>query len=309
MKKLLVLLIAFVVVLTGCKNTDDLTKVKVMLDYVPNTNHTGLYVAQDLGFFEDEGLEVEILNPGESGTEVAVDQNIAQFGISYEENLSMAVDKGMNITSIAAVLQENTSGFVSRKESNVTKENLGDKTYCGWGTEIEENLVNYAAGKKVKQVVGSNGFINGGDGCDFYWEYAAWSLVEAKMAGIDFNFIPITDYIDFYSPIIITNQKMLDEQPKVVKKFMKAVKKGYEYASTNPEDSAEIFSKANPDYEKDFIVESCKFIAPYYVDDKGEFGSQDKDVWTNFTSFLNENNMIDEENVDKINASYTNEYL
>ena len=86
---------------------------KVVLDWTPNTNHTGLYVARDNGFFKDHGLDVEIIQPGEAGADTMVATGAADFGVGYQEGMTQARIQGVPLVSIAAIIQHNTSGFAS----------------------------------------------------------------------------------------------------------------------------------------------------------------------------------------------------
>ena len=63
------------------------TKITFVLDWTPNTNHTGLYVAQENGYFEDEGLEVEIVQPPEDGAEALTGSGKAQFCVSFQDSM------------------------------------------------------------------------------------------------------------------------------------------------------------------------------------------------------------------------------
>lgn len=97
MKKWLLVLMAALFTLVGCsekeakKDAKGLTKVSVVLDWTPNTNHTGLYVAEKLGFFKEQGLNVDILLPGEAGADQLVASGKAQFGVSYQEGITQHV--------------------------------------------------------------------------------------------------------------------------------------------------------------------------------------------------------------------------
>ncbi len=111
-----------------------LEKVQVVLDWTPNTNHTGLYAARDKGFFKEQGLEVEIIQPGQSGADQMVASGNVQFGVSYQESVTMARIAGVPLVSIAAVIQHNTSGFASPLAKGIdSPEKFEGKTYGGWG--------------------------------------------------------------------------------------------------------------------------------------------------------------------------------
>ena len=95
----------------------DLQKVTFVLDWTPNTNHTGIYAAKAQGFFEEQGLDVEIIQPSEGTSDSIVASGSAQFGISYQESVTFARAEGIPLVSLAAVIQHNTSGFASLKRS------------------------------------------------------------------------------------------------------------------------------------------------------------------------------------------------
>ena len=85
----------------------------MVLDWTPNTNHTGLYVAKKLGYFEEQGLDVDIIMPGEAGADQLVASGKADFGVSYQEGITQARVQDVPLVSIAAIIQHNTSGFAS----------------------------------------------------------------------------------------------------------------------------------------------------------------------------------------------------
>ena len=146
-KKLLALLI--MLLLVGCghtpktdgdKDIKDLEKVTFVLDWTPNTNHTGIYVAQEKGYFEAAGIGVEIVQPPEDGAEVLVASGKAQFGVSFQDSMAPALvgDNALPITAVAAVIQHNTSGIISRKgEGMDTPKGMEGHTYATWNGPIE----------------------------------------------------------------------------------------------------------------------------------------------------------------------------
>ena len=99
----------------------ELKKVTVILDYVPNTNHTGMYVALDKGYYEEEGLDVEIIEPTDGATATLIAQQKGTFGISYQEDVTIALtaEDPLPIRAVATLIQHNTSGFVSLADSGI----------------------------------------------------------------------------------------------------------------------------------------------------------------------------------------------
>jgi len=112
-------------------SADGKQKISFVLDWVPNTNHTGIYVAKVKGYFAEEGLDVDIIQPGESSADQMVATNTAQFGISYQEGVTFARASGAPLVSLAAVIQHNTSGFGSPKDKQI----VSPKDFEGKNTE------------------------------------------------------------------------------------------------------------------------------------------------------------------------------
>ncbi len=315
MKKIFFLVLVSLMFLSGCSNKD-LTKVTLMLDYTPNTNHTGLYVAKKLGYYKDEGIDLEIVDTATSGVEQAVSKGAVDFGISYQENLTMSYDKGLkNLKSIYAILKENTSGLISYKEKNIIKpEDLKDKTYCGWGSEVESSIIKYVAKKgnleekDLKIVNGGTDFLRSNkNDCDYFWEFKGWAATEANLENKDFNWISLKDLgLDWYTPIIITSDEYISNNKDIVQSFINATIKGYTYAANNPKDASDIFLKYNETYDKDFIEASQKYLSRYYLNDSSLAGFQEDHIYKNFTKFLKENKII--KDVDYKNI-YTNDFI
>ena len=152
--------VAAAVLLTGCGGSDggsesaegsaaadagELKEVNFVLDWTPNTNHTGVYVADALGYYEEAGLKVTIQQPPDDGAEALVGSGKAQFGVSFQDTMSALLEgdeKAMPITAVAAVIQHNTSGIMSSKENNITSpKDMEGHTYATWEWPIEQAII------------------------------------------------------------------------------------------------------------------------------------------------------------------------
>ncbi|MFB4169468.1 ABC transporter substrate-binding protein [Virgibacillus sp. JSM 102003] len=326
MKKwLFVVLIA--VLLTACNNdaggTDEkrqeTEQTKVVLDWTPNTNHTGLYVAQEKGYFDDEGLDVEIMMPGEAGSDQLVASGKADFGVSAQEAVTEARIQDIPIVSIAAVIQHNTSGFASPKDKQITSPaDFEGKTYGGWGAPVEKAVLSSLM-KQENADVEKVDIVNMGNtdfftavkrDIDFAWIYYGWTGVEAEMRGEELNMIYLTDYskkLDYYTPVLTTNEKMIADNPEKAEKFLAAVSKGYKFAIDNPGEAAEILSAAVPDLDPELVKKSQEWLSPKYQDDADKWGVQKQEVWKNYSSWMYDNGLLEEEL--KAEDAFTNEFL
>lgn len=304
---------------TGNSNAE-LKKVTVILDYVPNTNHTGLYAALDLGYFAEQGLEVEIIEPTEDTTEVLVAAEKGDFGVSYQENVTFALtsDSPLPITAIAALIQHNTSGFVWSSNSDI--KSVADwegKTYVGWGGAGEnavvegvmtENGLDFSKLSIVSTGMSDYSELEGD--ADIMWFFEAWDCIFCRRAGVDIQYVACRDLderLDYYTPILIANNSLLENDPDTARAFLAACEKGYQYCINDPDAAADIIYKYAPDYDYDALKESQNYLADKYIDDADAWGVMKDSVWDNYTAFLVEYGVLDE----AIPASdcYTNEFL
>ncbi len=296
-----------------------LTKVKVVLDWTPNTNHTGLYVARDNGFFKEHGLDVEIIQPGEAGADTMVATGAADFGVGYQEGITQARIQGVPLVSIAAIIQHNTSGFASPASKNIkSPKDYEGKTYGGWGSPAEAAVIESlmqeekADVKKVKIVsIGEADFFTAvKKNIDFAWIFYAWTGVEAELRGEKINMQYLTDYskkLDYYTPVLETNEKMIADKKDIVQAFVAASAEGYKFAIDHPDEAANVLIKAEPTLNADLVRASQKWLSPKYQDDAKRWGEQKLEVWTNYAGWMLDHKLLDKKlEADK---AFTNEFI
>lgn len=297
-------------------------KITFVLDWTPNTNHTGLYVAQEKGYFEDEGLEVEIVQPPEDGADALVASGKAQFGISFQDTMAPGVvgEDALPTTAVAAVVQHNTSGIISRKgEGMDTPKGLEGKKYATWDAPIEkammENVVEADGGdfskvELIPSTVTDEVSALESKSVDAIWIFYAWAGVATEVAGLEtdyFAFKDINPAFDYYTPVIIGNNEFLEKEPETAKKFLSAVKKGYEDAIEDPDGAAEILCEAAPELDQELVKASQEYLKDQYIADADRWGYIDPDSWNLFYNWLNENGLTENEIPE--NTGFSNEYL
>lgn len=282
-------------------------KITVMLDWVPNTNHTGLYVAQAKGYFKELGLDAEILPLAEGGSlEQIVGNGKVQFGISSSEPLAKARSEGIPIVSIAPIIQHDTSGFSSLKKANIARpKDFEGKRYASFGSATEKALI----GRLMQSDGGDVGkveFVETGDAdfltlaqkgqVDFAWVFEGWEVIDGKLRGLDLNYLPLTNYTkvvpDYYTPIYIAGEEIIAKNPGVVGKFLTAISKGYNDAIADPKGTGDILAKATPETSKELIQQSQQYLAKQYKADAPRWGEQKPEVWQNFATFMTEQKLL-----------------
>jgi ABC-type nitrate/sulfonate/bicarbonate transport system substrate-binding protein len=320
MKKLLaaVLCCVMAVSLAACNQNKGET-ITFVLDWTPNTNHTGVYVAQKLGYFADAGLNVEIVDSPEDGATPLVASGKAQFGVDFQDYLAPAFVQKMPVTAVAAIIQHNTSGIVSKKGQGIDRpRGLEGKTYATWDLPVEKKMMEYIVEKdggdfsKVNLVPTEvqDLFAALNSDIDAVWIYYAWDGIATQVKGLEtdyFAFKDIDPVFDYYTPVIIANNDFLAQNPDAAKKFMQAVQKGYEYAIAHPDEAADILLEYAPALDEEIVRKSQQWLSGQYRAEAARWGLIDGGRWDAFYEWLWENKLIEEEI--PAGFGYSNDYL
>ena len=311
---------------SGAAKSDGTVDITVCLDWTPNTNHTGLYVALENGYYEEAGLNVTIVQPPENGATEACSAGQAQFAVDAQDTLAAAFtsDTPMEVTAVAALIQHNTSGIISLKGQGMdSPKGLEGNTYLTWDSPIElammENVVTADGGdwSKVNQI--PNTVTDEAQDVNVnpdhaIWVFAGWGQINAEVNGIDtdfFYFKDINDTFDYYTPILIANNDFLESNPDAAKAFLAATAKGYEYAIENPKEAADIL--INGDSTKslvgseDLVYASQEWLADQYIADASKWGYIDPERWDGFYAWLYNEGLITKEL--PAGTGYSNDYL
>ena len=297
-------------------------KLTFVLDWTPNTNHTGLYVAEEKGYFKEEGLDVEIVQPPEDGADALVASGKAQLGISFQDTMAPGVtgENALPNTAIAAVVQHNTSGIISRKgEGMDSPKGLEGKKYATWDAPIEKAMMknvvegdggDFSKVELIPSTVTDEVSALKTKSVDAIWVFYAWGGVATEVAKLDtdyFAFKDLNPVFDYYTPVIIANNDFLKENPDAAKAFLRAVKKGYEFAIEEPEQAAELLCKASPELDSELVKASQKYLADQYKAEEERWGYMDPERWNAFYDWLNENGLSEAKIPE--NAGFSNDYL
>lgn len=302
------------------QTAEGLTEITVMLDWVPNTNHTGLFVAQSQGWYEANGLDVTIIQAGEVPVAQVVASGSADFGISYQEGATMARAEGVPIVSVAAIIQHNTSGFASRAEANIQRpKDFEGKRYGSYGAPIERAMLDVLMqcdGGDVSEVA----FVDTGFAdffsiterdIDFGWIFYGWDGISAELRDIDLNIVMLNEWDDcvpdYYTPILITNETTVSERPDIARAFVSATARGYEFAIENPAQAADMLLEASPESDPELIRASQAWLSEQYQANAARWGVQDVDIWQRYSAWLVQQGILDEP-IDA-NAAFTNQFL
>ena len=328
MKKRFIILCIAMIFLSGCKKysleANELKQINFVLDYSINPNHVGIFVADKLGYFNDEGIKVNILKGPDNGADLVVASKSADFGISYQDSLALnySSDNPLPVIAVSSIIAHNDSGLISLSKSNIKNpKDMENHTYATWNMEVEKMII-YDLMKsngsdynklKILPFEATNVLASLNSGADLVWVYYYVDGIILNMKNIDFNYIKLIDYkkeYDYYTPLIIGNNEFIEKNPIITKKFLKALKKGYMYAMDNPKESAKILHSYAKELDIKYLEESLEYLKDKWIDkdflEEG-FGYIDEKRWNLFFEFLYKNNIISKDITKE--KYFTNDFL
>lgn len=335
MKKILALILAVASLasFTACSSSSDtaeetaaLTEITVCLDWTPNTNHTGLYVAVANGYYADAGLDVTLVQPPEDGAEALVAAGQADFAVSAQDTLVGAFtgENPLDIVAVAALLQHNTSGIISRAgEGMDTAAGLEGKRYSTWNIPSEiamiEQVVEADGGdfslvELIPNVITDEVGALTAEQTDAVWVFYGWSGINAEIQGFDadfFYFKDIDPVMDCYTPILVSSSAYLSENEDTAKAFLAATAMGYEYAIENPAEAAQILIDGDDTGSlagaEELVLASQDYMVDQYKAEADQWGYITPERWDGFYGWLFEEGLI--ETALDAGTGYTNDYL
>ena len=315
-------LAALMALATACGGEEEATKIKLALDWYPNANHAGIFVAQEKGYFADENLEVEFYTPADPST---VNQTVAagadDFGINYQPDLLLARSQGVPVVSIAALVQHPLNSVQTLEASGIERPSqlVGKKVgypgiplnepllgtmlkYDGVTGGLEEvELVNVGFNLAEALITGS---VDACVGC--YFSHESF-LMENQ--GHPVNVLRMEEWgvPDFYELVLVASEDTVRDRSDVAQRLVRALMRGYAEAAADPDAAVDILL-AGTDGEVDEAIErpGIRVIAPLWIE-AGPVGWQTSEKWNNFADWMYENGLVDSP-IDGEKA-FTNEFV
>ena len=305
-KRLLALVSAIAILLSGCQaktNSSELEEFTIVLDWYPNAVHTFIYTAIDKGYYEEEGLKVNIQFPSNTNDAIwATAAGKVDAGIYYLHDLIVAkANQDVAIKSIGAICQSPLNIFLSLEDKNILEpKDLIGKTIGYSGGEVSEAVIQYFVEKEGGNFDGTTVIDVGFDLMSSMTtgnvDVTLGSMVnhevpQMEKEGFEVNYFYPSDYgiPDYYELILITGDKQIEEQSEKLLKFIRASQKGFEDVKKEPEKALEILI-ANQEAENfplDMDVErkSLEILLPV-MEEEILFLSQSSHVWAENVQWL-----------------------
>ena len=294
----------------ACVNSEpERASVKLALDWYPNANHIGLYIAQSKGYFDEEGLDVNMYTPSDPSTVLqTVGAGQDDFGMSYQPDVLLARNEDVPVVSVLGVVQHPLNSLMTLKTSGLTSpahlkgrkvgypgiptneplldtmlkqdglRGLEDVEMVNIGWNISESLI----GEKVDAVIGA------------YWTHES---IHMENLGYPVNVMRMEDWgvPDYYELVLVTGESYLAENEDVVERFVRAMKRGYEEAIADAQAGVDVLVAAN-EGEIDEAIDrpgADLLVDLWQLPGGGGFGTQETARWDGFVQWMKDNGMID----------------
>ena len=291
--------------------------VRVQLDWLPNTNHTGMYAAIEQGWYEDENITVEVLPYSGANGDVLVAEGVADVAFSFSTTLPFARAQGLEVVSIASVLQRSPTAIAVLEDGPISRlRDLDGRLYGGFGLPYEE-----PQWTAVVRADGGEGTVQGVILSTAAYEalyagdvqaaeiFVTWEGIEAAQRGVDLRTWTYQDFgiPDRYGVLLAASESAVEDNADVLERFLRATIRGYEFAAANPREASEMLirgagEEAFPNL--DLVYESAELLgAEYYLDADGRWGSQTLERWTGYTRWLYEAGLLSDADGDPLSAA------
>lgn len=279
----------------------DLQRVTFALDWAPNTNHIGVYVADALGYFADADLDLEILPYASTPVSELLSASVADFGMVGQASVQLGRTAGRDVVSVFQVTQTDTGRivFLGDREDITRPADLDGLTFGGFGSPLYSALattvIQHDGGTgAIEEVVLDTGAYEALSQrrIDFTLSVATWEDIQADIDGHPYGSFRYQDYgvPDLQSTGIASSDAFLAKDPDTAHAFVSAVQRGYAYATKNPDDAARILIEANPDTlgnAEELVTRSARLLADdYFVVDGVEIGEPAPEKWEAYGAFL-----------------------
>ena len=297
----------------ACGGEEDVAEVKLAMDWYPNANHLGLFIAEEKGYFADENLKVTLYTPSDPSTVLqTVGAGEDDFGISYQPDVILARNEGVPVVSIVGIVQHPLNSVMALQSSEINRpaDLVGKKVgYPGIPTNepLLDTMLKADGSNGLADVelvnIGFNiaeslisGQVDAAVGA--YWTHESILL---ENMGHPVNIMKMEEWgvPDYYELVLVTSEDYLKENRDVAERFVRALKKGYNEAIDDPQGGVDILVEHNPgEIDEGIDRPGADLLVPLWQPSSGGFGSQESGRWESFVSWMKEQEMIK----DSVNA-------
>ncbi len=323
-RKFVLITLGMALALSGCSSNSpitragELTKISLPMGYIPNIQFAPFYVAIEKGYFQEAGIELELDYKFETDGVALVGAGDLPFAVVSGEQVLLARAQGLPVTYVAAWYQEYPVSVVAKSELGVLipqdlkGKKIGLPGLFGANYVGLRALLFEAEMSESDVTLDSIGFnqvelLATGEQ-DVIVGYAANEPIQLRARGIPVTEIRVADYVQLASNGILANEKVISENPDLVRGFVSAFLKGLADTIANPDEAFELseghipnFAELDADVQKQVLETS---IEQWKAE---RLGHSDPQAWENMQNILLEMGLITEEM--DLSKAFTNEFV
>ncbi len=279
--------------------------VTLALDWYPNGNHAGLFLAQARGHFAAAGLAVEIATPADPATVLqTVGAGRDTLGISYQPDVLLARARGVPVVSVAALVQRPLLGVMSLTSMGITRPaGLVGKTvgYPGIASQeaflatmleadgasladidlvnVDFNLLPSLLSERVAAVMGA------------YWTH---ETIVAERMGYPVSLLRVEEWgVPSYSELVlVASEQSVSERADTIKAFLGAVQLGYGEAAADQAAAVDALVAEFPETDRSVEEAGIALLAELWAGAAPSFGAQTAAQWTSFAAWMVERGLL-----------------
>ena len=292
--------------------------IRLSLDWTPNTNHIGMYTALAAGRYAEAGIRLEIWTPDQDGYATTPARRLAHgetdVAITPSESVISlhTAHRPVSVQAIATVLQRDASGIAVLADTGIRRPaELDGKRYASYSARFEDHIVaamiraDGGAGRvtPVKpERLGIWETLLTGE-AEATWIFVPWEGVLARRDGIDLRVFTMEEFgVPYgYSPVLVARTADLEGtgsvSPEALSRFVQATRLGYEQALADRELAVAAFRRQvahHPALESaDMLNESLTELAPYLVNESGQWGRMNSQRWQDFADWIHAAGLIE----------------
>lgn len=322
---LAVLLLALALAACGEKSEEGSAErqaFSLTLDFYPNPDHAGIYMAQKLGYFEEAGLEVKINAPSDPAAPLKlVAAGQTDLAISYEPEVALARDKGLDVVAVGALVNRPLTSMIWLKKSGIKGiGGLKGKTIATAGIPYQGAFLKtilarvHLTPEAVKSVNVGFGLLPalvGGSAQAMLGGYVNVEGIDLRERGKE----PVVTPVDklgvptYDELVLVANRQKLEEDPEAIRLFLAALERGTKAAVENPAAATKAVTEVNPELEPKLTAAEVKATLPLLgARVKGQpYGYMDPKQWETFAGWMRDNGLI--ESLPQTNELLDNSYL
>jgi putative hydroxymethylpyrimidine transport system substrate-binding protein len=288
--------------------TGDREGFSLTLDFYPNPDHAGIYMAQKLGYFEEAGLDVSIATPSDPAAPIKlVAAGRSDLAISYEPEVALAREQGLDVVAIAALVNRPLTSMIWLQKSGIKGiGGLKGKTIATAGIPYQDAFLKTILSRvqltpdDVKAVNVGFGLLPALLGGSAQAMLGGFSNVE----GIDLRErgkAPVVTPVDklgvptYDELVLVARRQSLEDNPEKFRLLLAALERGTEAAVQQPGAATEAITEANPDLEPKLTAAEVKATLPLLgARTEGQpYGYMDPEEWTTFAGWMRDNGLIE----------------